>query len=419
MNKTPSKALLALTAAAAALPGYQGTAQAWAEYESDAAYRFSFYQEDNLPAGATTNGQGERYEIATHQFHLLRPLSEEWDYSADVMVETMSGASPWFVVPDADGQPIQVMSGATIDEDRVAVQGKLRKYGERSRHSYSLGVSKEKDYRSISGGIEGEWELAQRQQTLSAGLGYSADQLTPTDGGSARFPNRIREADKSTVTAYAGITQAWTPRTLAQLTLGLSYGDGYLSDPYKQAYVDGDLLPDSRPQRRQSWSLTGRIRHYLERFRAALHLDARYFADDWGVGADTLEIAWVQKLDEHWRWAPRLRWYEQGYADFYRPYFTAPRADGYYSSDYRLSAYGALSLRLGLDRVNEKGWSFGFAVETYDSEGGYALRNVNRENPGLVDFMVFSAALSYTWSALEDSSTPLREPISIVTPIEN
>lgn len=393
----PSRALLALSAAAAALPGYSGEAQAWAEEQADAGYRYSHYQEASLPASATNGGAGDRYEVDSHQFHLLHPYGEAWDFSADLMLETMSGASPWYVAPGSGGQAIQVLSGASIQDQRTVLQGRARQHLEQGRRALSLGVSKEDDYLAYSGGVEAAWDFNQRLNTLSAGLGYSYDQLEPTDGGSARFPNRIAKADKDSFTAYAGLSQVLTPQTVAQLGLSYSYSDGYLSDPYKLAYVDANLLPDSRPPDRNQWALTGRLRHYLRSLQAALHVDARYYTDNWGVAADSLEVAWVQKLPSDWRLTPSLRWYQQGHANFYRPYYNATREDGFYSSDYRLSAYGALSGRVAAEK-SWRGFSFSAAVEAYQSDGDFALRSVSDESPGLVDFLVVSAALSYRWS---------------------
>jgi hypothetical protein len=262
------------------------------------------------------------------------------------------------------------------------------------KHSIVGGVSKEDDYLALSIGADSEWELNERRTTLSAGALYSNDQLEPTDGGSERFPNRIVDADKWTVTAYGGVSQTLGPQTIAQLSLSYTYSDGYLSDPYKQVYVVGNILPDSRPDQRSQGAVSLRLRHYFPRMRAALHLDGRTFYDDWGVGADNIELAWYQNFPGDWKVVPSVRWYEQGVADFYRPYFTMGRDDGHYSSDYRLSAYGALSYRIGAMK-DWRQWAFSFAFERYDSESGFALREVDQESPGLVDFSVITAALSY------------------------
>lgn len=406
-DRKPSATLLALSAAAAALPAYTPNAMAAPEWEANAGYRFSYYRESDLPAAATNGLDGERMEVLTQQAHLQVPINEGWDYSVDAVLDTISGASPWFIVPGDDGRPIQIMSGATIDDQRYAVQGSLRQHHAGGRRAVRLGLSKEDDYLALSGGVEAEWDFNQQSHVLAAGLGWSHDELEPTDGASAEFPDRIGKADKDSLTAFAGYTHAFDKVTVGQLGVAWTHGDGYLTDPYKRVYVAGAILPETRPDTRDAFAVTARLRHYLRALDAAVHLDLRYFADDWGVGSDTLEASWVQKLPNQWRLTPSLRWYQQGKADFYRPYFTVERSDGHYSSDPRLSAYGAVSGRLSLSREWQQ-WSFALAVEGYRSEADYALRDVDSESPGLVEFGVVSLAFSYRWFSAP-ASTPSQQ----------
>ena len=406
-DKKPSATLLALSTAAAALPAFAPTAHAAPEWEANAGYRFSYYRESDLPSAATNGLDGERMEVITQQAHLAAPISDEWDYSADVTVDTFSGASPWFIVPGANGRPIQIMSGATIDEQRYALQGRLRQHHAGGRRSARLGVSKEDDYLAVSGGIEGEWDFRQQSDVLAAGIGWSHDELEPVDGDSAEFPDRIDKADKDSITAYAGYTHAFDRVTVGQLSFAWTHGDGFLSDPYKRVYVAGEIIPDDRPGTRDAFAMTARLRRFLPGLDAAIHLDLRYFLDDWGVGSDTLEASWVQKLPNDWRLTPSLRWYQQGKADFYRPYFNQQRGDGHYSSDPRLSAFGAVSARLALQKELRQ-WSFSLALEGYRSEADFAMRNVDAESPGLVEFGVMSLAFTYRWFSAPGSAPPAR-----------
>ena len=116
----PSPTLLALTASALAALG-SGRAQAQQSATSSTPqvdYRFSSYRESALPRESITSGNGERYEIETHQFRLTQPLGERDSLSADLGYETMSGASPRYVLPDSSGRPVEVMSGASIQDAR-------------------------------------------------------------------------------------------------------------------------------------------------------------------------------------------------------------------------------------------------------------------------------------------------------------
>ncbi|MEN8720844.1 MAG: DUF3570 domain-containing protein [Oceanococcaceae bacterium] len=384
--------LAALTAAAAALPGYAGAA------EPELGYRFSYYVEDDLSAADALSPRGsERYEIQTHQLSSQSPLNDEWQLDSDVMIETLSGASPWFVVPNADNDPVQVMSGATIQEERYALYGKAwrdRQQGERL--GVAAGVSKEDDYDAVSAGVEKQWDVDQNHSTLSLGGGVSFDRIRPTDGGSERFPDRVTSEPKRTATIYGGVSEILGPRTVLNLSLSYALDTGYLSDPYKLVQVDGRTRNDARPDSRSQYALGLRLRYAVPAWASRLRMDLRHFRDDWGIVSDTVELGTLSRVAEVWRVGATLRWYQQSRADFYAAFFPEERVDGFYSSDYRLSPYGAVSGRLHLDYLGRH-WQMGVGVERYDSDARYALRSVPVANPGLVDFTILTLALSYRY----------------------
>lgn len=383
MTRKPSSALLALTASALALPGLSANAQA--PEDTQTQYRFSSYRENPIAAGNTVNSDQQRYEIETHQFRLLHPLSERYDLAVDLTREVMSGASPWFIIPDANGRPLQVMSGATISEQRTDLQAGLTRYRGLARLRGSAGYSKEDDYDARNLGVEYEWDDEQGA-AWSLGAGGSWDRLSPTDGASARFPSRIAAASRHSLSTYAGYSNALTPNTSVQLGTTLGRLSGFLSDPYKLSTVNGTAVADRRPDDRTLVALVTRLRHFVDSANAALHTDYRFYRDDWRITAHTLEAAWLQNLPAGWLLTPSLRWYSQDAAYFYAPFYDSPRSDGLASSDYRLSDYRALSLRLGA----LKRWQqllLDVSVERYRSRDG--------DNPGLVDFDVVSLGLSY------------------------
>ncbi len=394
MRQRPARSpLAALSAAAAALPGYA------VAVDAEVGYRFSYYVEDDLAGSKAASGQAsERYEIQTHQLSHEVGLSEDWTLSTDVMVETLSGASPWFVVPDSrTGQPVQIMSGATIQEERYALYGKAwRDRQQDHRLGLAAGISKENDYQAVSAGLEGQWDYDQKRVTFSAGVGVSSDQITPTDGGSEQFPNRPVDESKRSATLYAGISRVLSPQTQAQFSMSYAVDLGYLSDPYKLVSIAGRVENDSRPDSRSQYALGFRLRHYLAGLRTVLRGDWRHFRDDWDIVSDTVEIGTLSRLGSHLRLSTTLRWYQQSRADFYAGYFQDRREDGYHSSDYRLSPYGALSGRLGLDYLGPR-WQVALAAESYASDGDYALRQVATPSPGLVDFVIYTLAVGYSF----------------------
>lgn len=389
MSRPP--ALLALTASALAVLGQgRAVAQPASADDSRLDYRYSAYREAALPAEDIGGGDGNRYSIDTHQFRLAQGLGVDDQLVATLTHETMSGASPWYVQP-VSGRAVQVMSGASIQDRRSDVLLGLNHRSGRTTTTYTAGYSREDDYRATNLGIQGEWSLQDTVTTLSAGLGHSDDRLNPTVGATEVSTT---QASRSATRAFAGWSRVLDAVTVVQASLSYTLHEGFLSDPYKRAWVDSlaASVVDRRPDRRSQVSWTTRLRRFLKGPGAAVHADYRYYRDNWDVHAHTLDLAWHQPLGDRLRVVPGLRYYSQTQASFYQLYYAAPRADGLASSDYRLSPYGALSLNLSAT-VEVGGWGLSLRYEDYDSDAGYALGEAGDEHPGLVDFRVVSVGL--------------------------
>ena len=159
---------------------------------------------------------------------------------------------------------------------------------------------------------------------------------------------------------------------------------GFLSDPYK--------LRDSRPGERLEGTLNVRYRRFLDRPDAALHLDYRYFGDDWGIASHTLHTSWYQNLGAWFQAVPNVRYYSQSEADFYRPVdgFDLP-PDAPQSSDFRLSAYGAFTFGVkGI--LHQPDWSLTVSADRYVSDGKYGLQS-GVPHPARLEFTLASIVL--------------------------
>jgi len=400
-----NNALLALTASALAIPGLSAQAQGLAGDAMPPAqhdntlldFRSSYYDEGHISGGKTSNGQSsERYDVESQQFRAATRLGPQADLTADVTVETMSGASPWFIIPNSKGAPVQVMSGASIHDFRQALQLRANRRFGAVTGSVIGGFSNERDYRGANGGLEGSWDLNNKLTTLSGGAGYTRDEIDPTEGQSARFPTRIAHANNYEVNGYAGLAQVLGGETVLQSSVSFTYQNGYLSDPYKLVYVAGNTVNDSRPGNRRELAWVTRLRQNVVALDAVVHLDYRYYHDDWGITAHTAELAWYQTLPQSWALVPRVRWYSQSAADFYQPYYNAAQNNGLYSSDYRLSPFGALSESFSVYK-RFGSWNLSLRYEHYSSGSAYSIRSIEVENPALVNFQVFSAGIAKTF----------------------
>jgi len=317
-------------------------------------------------------------------------------FQVGFVYDDMSGSSPWFVRPenaDGSGDPLVVMSGATIDDTRYDFSIGAEYFGEKFTIAPSIGYSTEKDYKAISGGVEVEYEFPNKATSIRGGFSASFDEIDPTqEAGIVRVNNE----DKENYSIFGGITQVINKHTIIQTTLGISYFDGFLSDPYKQVWLPTGTVADNRPDDRTQYTFATRLRRYSELFGAALHVDYRFYYDDWDVRSHTLDLGLHKVTESGWAFDTSIRYYTQTQADFYEPFYTSLPADGEVSSDYRLSPYGSISFRLGLSETIGD-WTVKIAAERYVSDKSYSVQSVDVENPALLDFTQFTFGVDYSF----------------------
>jgi len=126
-----------------------------------------------------------------------------------------------------------------------------------------------------------------------------------------------------------------------------------------------------------------------------LHLDYRLYQDDWGVISNTLSgSTWtdVNVFGQRIMLSPNVRYYWQHAADFYTVKATT---DEHFSSDYRLSAYGAINF--GLDaQWHHKDYVYTIGVNQYLSAESWGLTGgQDTETPSLVNFTTISFGVDY------------------------
>lgn len=363
------------------------------EYSAD--YSYSQYREDKLSGSKLASGSRDRYEVDMHQLQLAGPLGDRIRLTLDVAHETMSGASPWRVTRDlTTGEPLQVMTGATIDDARTDVLLGGNYYFDRSTLGIGVGTSQEKDYQSYNGVVSGTRDYNEKNTTLSGGLGYSYDIIEPTQEAGVL---RVDRETKNSVDLFLALSQILGHKTTFQLSGNYQGQFGYLDDPYKQVEIIGVPTMDTRPDDRHRFAIQGRLRRHVEWINGTFHFDYTYSYDTWSIEAHTFDAAWYQSLFGLARIIPSIRYYSQSQADFYAPFYLSAPSGSEASSDYRLSPYGAISYRIrGEIRVQvfdlDVGINAGF--ERYESAGDLAIGKVATENPGLVSFNLWSVGFN-------------------------
>jgi hypothetical protein len=320
--------LAALTQAALALPILIATARAGAAQVGE--------------VGNAALGYKERGLIKVTEPVLWGKLAidDVWEFEASGALDIVTGASPELVT-NLSGTPVQSVTGASINDRRRTTEVRAkRRFGDFAL-AVSRAVSNEEDYRSHANSVEGEANFDERRTTVALGIGRSNDRI-----GSSIDP--LLDERRTTREYLAGVTRVLSPLALVQSTVTLTRGRGWFNDPYKSTltfYPDENLpvlFPDRRPDHRNALAWLTRYRQHFPAANGTLQADYRYFRDDWGIRAHTLEVAWQQDLGDRWSVRPALRYYTQSAADFYAPVVPRPRPE-ILSSDQRLAAFGGVS----------------------------------------------------------------------------
>jgi len=386
-----SPSLAALMSAAAALaPEAHAQTATGAETDSRVSYRFNDYSEDSLAPGPHL-GDPERYRVLSQQFQLATRAGSESAIDVSATHEVMSGSSPWYLLRGPDNRPIQVMSGATIQEHRNEVRASWTQgAGTSSSTTWSASYSQERDYRATALGVERSVPLGDAL-TLGYGGSFSHDLIDPFE---AEKYDRVRHEDKNSASAFGSLAWVIDRASVLQTGLQLNVEHGYLSDPYKLVSVGSSLVDDLRPDRRVQAAWLARYRRAFSAADAALHVNYRYAQDNWGIVSHTVEAAWFQTLPSRWELVPSLRYYSQQQARFYAPYFVDAGSHNFYSSDYRLGTFGALSASFNLRKRIGK-WEFSGGVERYHAATDYALGGADAVVPGVVSYTRAFIGLDY------------------------
>ncbi len=293
---------------------------------------------------------GGGIEIDGPSLLVRKSLGEKVSVSASYYVDTISSASIDVITTGA--------SPNGYNEKRTQWGAGVDYLHGDSTLTFGYSTSKENDYQADTLNFAISQDVFGGLTTITLGYGSGSD-----DVGKRGAPLFADKVDRS---AYRlGVTQVLT----RNLIMGLSYeaiaDEGYLNNPYRQVrYVDpadstawltqGEVYPRTHA----SNAAAIRAKYYLP-YRAAVSGEYRYYTDDWGVGAHTLEVGYVQPAGTRWLFDFRYRYYTQSAADFYSDLFPYANAQNFLARDKELSTFQSHGPHLGvtytlLDRQGDR-----------------------------------------------------------------
>jgi hypothetical protein len=265
--------------------------------------------------------------------------------SLNLGYDSISGASPTGAYPTSD---VTTSASGTVTANGQIPQAAYRDqrksvgltYGRQfgaNLPTVNLAYAQENDYTARGIGLSDALTLLGGRATLHFGAALSRDTVSPVSG---------QDVGQNLPKNTNGFSLGWTwilgERDVADISLSLMNLSGYLTDPYKVVPIGPDgsteTLPDSRPSARSRRAVVGKYSHYFL-WDGSVNVLYRYYGDDWSVHANTLDVAYNQKVGADWIVSPEIRLYTQTGAYFYGNSFLVPQP--YMSADYRLSPFGS------------------------------------------------------------------------------
>ena len=290
--------------------------------------------------------------------------------------DSVSGATPiWKAKP---GYISEYEKGLTklADEARNAVSGSLL-VRDQKRNEYTFGAAWSQEPDFIARQVSAQAQVYQddshnRSFTIGSGLMMNTAIATP-------HTNHQEDEDSRQVSIQAGVTQTIDRTSTAEISLYYGHDSGFLSNQYlKIVRVDSGtglsvLSDDDRPDVRTSGGFSAR---YIKSIRENLvgNLFYRYYQDDWGIKANSIEAKFFYDLSEHWRLNPVLRFHHETAADFYRAYDDSPNtfaSTGYGSNDARLGEFSASTAQLNVEFKPTEAWAMNVGVSDYRQDNGF------------------------------------------------
>ncbi len=339
-------------------------------------------------------GEPDRVKVAEAVAEMRGTTAAEHTWRLKGVFDALTGASANGALPSHQVQTFTSPSGGTayrtragetpldttFRDQRFAVDGSYGLSQGRWNHwSFGGSFSLESDYLATGLDLSYTRDFNQRNTALAVAISGSFEHSSPQGGipvpfatmppASERRGDDDDEGDDDSLPAgrrgesdhkwvsdlLLGVTQVLDRSTIVQLNYSVGSSNGYLNDPYKllsridDAGTTLDYRYENRPDQRLRQNVFGQVRrHFLG---GVLSGSYRYYWDDWGITAHTVDSAYRWNVSDTFYLRPRFRFHHQSAADFYRrELLAADPMPEFASADYRLGEISAYTTgaKLGL-----------------------------------------------------------------------
>jgi len=224
-----------------------------------------------------------------------------------------------------------------------------------------LSSSTEFDYQSIGVNINFSKKTNNRNGEFTAKAQAYIDKVSliyPTElrsGGGGDDDDDYATTARNSYSGSLSYSQIINQRLQIMFIADLISQKGLLSLPFYRVYFnDNSVQKENLPDTRMKIPLGFRANYFIGD-KVILRSFYRYYHDDWGLTAHTVEVEAPVKVTPFFSITPFYRYYKQTAVDYFAPYKTHISSNQYYTSNFDLSAFNSNFYGAGIRLTPPKG----------------------------------------------------------------
>ena len=320
----------------------------------------------------------------TPAFAWMHKLADAWKFQYDQELDYVSGASRRLGLRNIgrlndNDLNLDGVTGASRRELRHSEQASLAYAREGRTASGAFYFSDEKDYRSYSPSLGGSMDFNERNTTVGLSAAAFFDDMHPA------VPFNQLGGTRQILSLSATLAQVLSPLTLSGLTANVIHSAGFLGHPYTPPFTtQGNLITENLPDRKTALALSGQLIrgfHLAERL-GSLHIEGRYYRDDWELQSGTLDAQWYQYLWDGTFVRVRARGYSQSAAAFAKDTYDGDEVNR--TADIRFFAFSSLTVGLKVGSTFPESWGDSpWLPDRWDLSYDHAVRDTHGEDDGV------------------------------------
>lgn len=326
------------------------------------------------------NENDSRVSVSAPSLEINKDFGADYTLNVDLVLDSVSGASPTWVDATSGASAYSRSETANpeytnvdFEENRMAGSINLTtRFENRDELTVGISYSTESDFYSYEGSASYLHYLdGSHNQSISLGGSYQSNEVlikncTLNDSCDASSG----ASQKMTNDGYnlqLGFSQVIDETSVA--SAGLFYGSesGYLSSPYHNIVRNtDDVVAEHKPEARDGYGMKLGYQKALSDTLSA-QLSYKYYTDDWDIDSHTIDTQLYYEMGDALRLGAGLRYYTQSEAKFYGDAFTN---EAFASSDYRVSAFDAITYKASLEYKFTDTLSYNLGLNFYDQSTG-------------------------------------------------